>query len=334
MLFSVIVPIYKVEKYLNVCIESILNQRYKDFELILVDDGSPDHCGAICDEYAKLDLRIKVIHKKNGGLVSARKAGLFAASGEYVFNVDGDDYISENLFWDVAEIVKKYDPGIITFDPVRIVAGKKVFEPKVIEKGLYTKNELNLMKEKLIYNFKMPFFRGVVYPGIIFKAIKRDILLKYQMKVPDKIKIGEDFAVTIPAIFDAYKVYFSNIDGYFYRCHNSSMTRTFDRNAVEDLRNLITYLDTVIDYDKYHTKSQMAAYIINRLFYALVYACRSVQSFAEYKEITEEIDSFFFERMAFYQYSVYDFKLAVISFSIQHRLWRLFWLVYHNKHES
>lgn len=75
-MFSVIVPIYKVEKYLSQCIESILNQSYKDFELILVDDGSPDGCSSICDEYKKRDNRVKVVHKKNGGLVSARKAGL------------------------------------------------------------------------------------------------------------------------------------------------------------------------------------------------------------------------------------------------------------------
>ena len=73
--FSVIVPIYNVEKYLKQCVDSILNQTYKDFELILVDDGSPDNCPAICDEYAQTDSRVKVIHKQNGGLVSARKAG-------------------------------------------------------------------------------------------------------------------------------------------------------------------------------------------------------------------------------------------------------------------
>lgn len=83
-MFSVIVPIYKVEKYLSQCIESILNQSYKDFELILVDDGSPDGCSSICDEYKKRDNRVKVVHKKNGGLVSARKAGLKIAQGEYI----------------------------------------------------------------------------------------------------------------------------------------------------------------------------------------------------------------------------------------------------------
>ena len=91
--FSIIVPIYKVEPYVHKCIDSIVDQSYEDFELILVDDGSPDNCPKICDEYADKDKRIHVIHKKNGGLVSARNAGLKAATGEYVLYVDGDDWL-------------------------------------------------------------------------------------------------------------------------------------------------------------------------------------------------------------------------------------------------
>ncbi|MBQ9833306.1 MAG: glycosyltransferase family 2 protein, partial [Clostridia bacterium] len=94
---SIIVPVYNVEKYLSRCIESILAQTFTDFELILVDDGSPDSCGKICDEYAEKDSRIKVVHKKNGGVSSARNAGLEAASGELVLFCDGDDYVAEQF---------------------------------------------------------------------------------------------------------------------------------------------------------------------------------------------------------------------------------------------
>ena len=92
--FSVIVPIYKVEKYLKTCVDSIIGQSFQDFELILVDDGSPDSCGKICENYAVADTRVKVVHKKNGGLSSARNAGLDIATGKYVIFVDSDD------FWD------------------------------------------------------------------------------------------------------------------------------------------------------------------------------------------------------------------------------------------
>lgn len=93
-LVSVIVPIYKVERYLARCVDSILNQTYRKLEVILVNDGSPDNCGKICDEYAEKDLRIKVVHKENGGLSSARNAGLEIATGNYIAFVDSDDFIS------------------------------------------------------------------------------------------------------------------------------------------------------------------------------------------------------------------------------------------------
>lgn len=95
--FSVIVPIYKVEKYLRICVDSIIGQSYQEFELILVDDGSPDNCGQICDNYAGSDPRIRVVHKKNGGLSSARNAGLDIAVGKYVIFADSDDYWDDNL---------------------------------------------------------------------------------------------------------------------------------------------------------------------------------------------------------------------------------------------
>ena len=93
---SVIVPVYKVEKYLRKCVYSILTQSFIDFELILVDDGSPDNCGLICDEYATKDHRVKVIHKENGGLSDARNIGLDQMQGKYVFFVDSDDWISSD----------------------------------------------------------------------------------------------------------------------------------------------------------------------------------------------------------------------------------------------
>ena len=90
--FSVIIPIYCVEQYLRTCVDSVLSQTFLDFEVILVDDGSPDGCPRLCDEYAKKDARVRVIHKANGGLSDARNIGLSHASGEYILFLDGDDY--------------------------------------------------------------------------------------------------------------------------------------------------------------------------------------------------------------------------------------------------
>ena len=98
-LISVIVPIYKVEKYLAICVDSLLRQSYGNLEVILVDDGSPDECPAICDKYQNKDNRIKVIHKKNGGLSDARNVGLDIAQGEYVAFVDSDDFVDEDYIY-------------------------------------------------------------------------------------------------------------------------------------------------------------------------------------------------------------------------------------------
>ena len=106
-LISIIIPVYKVEKYLEKCIKSVLSQTYKNLQIILVDDGSPDNCGNICDDYARVDNRIEVIHKANGGLSDARNVGLKAARGEYIGFVDSDDYIALNMYAHLYMLLKQ-----------------------------------------------------------------------------------------------------------------------------------------------------------------------------------------------------------------------------------
>ena len=110
---SIIIPIYNVEKYLRECLESVINQTLKDVEIICVDDGSPDNCPQICDEYASKDNRIKVIHKENGGYGSAMNVGLDNATGEYIGIVEPDDYIESNMYEDLYKIAQKFDSDIV-----------------------------------------------------------------------------------------------------------------------------------------------------------------------------------------------------------------------------
>lgn len=127
-LVSIIVPVYKVEQYLKRCMDSILNQTYKNIEVILVNDGSPDNCPALCDEYAKIDSRIRVIHKENGGLSSARNVALGTVKGDYVFFVDSDDWLA----LDTLEVLNEYlekDYDMISFQRTYLI------EEKVVEKG-------------------------------------------------------------------------------------------------------------------------------------------------------------------------------------------------------
>lgn len=139
-MISIIIPIYKVEKYLERCIESVLNQTYNNLEIILVDDGSPDSCGLICDKYREKDTRIKVIHKTNGGLSSARNAGIEIASGDYYMFVDSDDYIHADMVEKLLEAVKTFHLklgycGFYSFTETEEIVAKAVMsEEKVIHK--------------------------------------------------------------------------------------------------------------------------------------------------------------------------------------------------------
>ena len=111
-MISVIVPIYNVEKYLARCVDSIVNQTYKNLEIILVDDGSPDRCPRMCDDYAEKDSRIKVVHKKNGGLSDARNEGMAVATGEYISFIDSDDYVSDDFFECLLDVMNKENSDI------------------------------------------------------------------------------------------------------------------------------------------------------------------------------------------------------------------------------
>lgn len=122
---SVIVPVYNVEKYLRKCVDSILSQTFTDFELLLIDDGSKDHSGEICDEYALQDDRVKVFHKENGGVSSARNLGIDVAKGEWITFVDADDYIAENLLQSLCNIDSNVD---IAFTGCTLIEGNNVSE--------------------------------------------------------------------------------------------------------------------------------------------------------------------------------------------------------------
>lgn len=125
-LITVIVPIYKVELYLDECVHSLLNQTYQNFEIILVDDGSPDKCPQMCDEYAKQDARIKVFHKSNGGLSDARNAGIEVATGEFIGFVDSDDCVMPNMFETLLYKIEEYNSDIISSKFANYVEGKLI----------------------------------------------------------------------------------------------------------------------------------------------------------------------------------------------------------------
>ena len=170
MKFSVVVPVYKVEEYINECVDSILNQSFDDFEVILVDDGSPDNCGKICDEYAKKDERVRVIHKENGGLVSARQAGIKIARGEYIVNIDSDDYIDKDMLKNSDEIINSYSPDAIYFSMMNFKGQKRWTFDECIKEGFYDEKDIKDRNDDLIRAEKLLMEDMPVIPIIFNKT--------------------------------------------------------------------------------------------------------------------------------------------------------------------
>lgn len=223
-MISVIVPIYNVEKYLPQCLESIIGQTYTELEIILVDDGSTDSCGNICDTYALRDCRIKVIHKKNGGLVSARKAGVDAASGEYVGYVDGDDWIEPDMFEWLFQTIRTENVDIAMcgrFEDTGKIR-RKVYQG--IPAGRYDKRKLT---ERVYPNMIVngAFFEWGIFPGVWDKLFRRELLERFQMAVDERLTMGEDAACTYPCMLNADSVCILHECLYHYRQISSSMVR-------------------------------------------------------------------------------------------------------------
>ena len=167
---SIIVPFYNVEPFARRCIDSILNQTYKNLEIILIDDGSPDKCGEICDEYAKRDKRIKVVHQENKGLCSARNKGLSLATGEYIGFVDSDDWINEDMYEYLLDGLVKNEADISVCGYYRAVDSEELKENKVDRKYIFNNNQAIV---NLVSTFKIRvFFWNKLFKKDIFNEIK------------------------------------------------------------------------------------------------------------------------------------------------------------------
>ena len=250
ILLSIIVPIYNVEKYLKQCIESILVQTYTNIEIILVDDGSPDNCPTICDNYKKIDDRIRVIHKRNGGLVSARKAGLEIASGEFIGFVDGDDWVEAPMFQDMIYYADKFDVDIVASGHKEELGGKVVeILYNNLPCGLYKKDDLKKqLYPRMLYFGKFSQFG--VFSYLWNKIFRREVLYKNQMDVDNKIFMAEDAACTYPTILDANSIYISDSTYYRYRQRVDSMVKTRNIDLSELERYNLLYKNLYLNFKK------------------------------------------------------------------------------------
>ncbi|MDR1753719.1 MAG: glycosyltransferase [Eubacterium sp.] len=236
-LISVIIPVYKVEKYIRKCLGSVINQTYKNLEIILVDDGSPDNCGNICDEYAFLDKRIIVVHKENGGLSDARNAAIDIAKGEFITFVDSDDWISENMIELLYNDIVKNDSDISVTNPVYY------FE----NTGLEKKGKFN--KQKFCGSFSVEEALNGMFSAKIFDVTAWAKLYKASLfngiRYPKGL-INEDEDVTYKLIFFSKSVSVIEEELYYYLQRGESiMGVDFAPNrtdAVFILENMVKFI--------------------------------------------------------------------------------------------
>ncbi len=241
-LISIIVPIYMIDRYVGLCVESILNQTYKNLEIILVDDGSKDRCSEICDLYASKDNRIKVIHKSNGGLVSARKAGLQQSNGEYISYVDGDDWIGPGFIEGLYRATETSEADMVCAGYTRSLFDQSVSIKDTVDAGIYEGGKLKSLWKVMASN--PPFFRPGISTFSWCKLFKREILLEVQSIVDNRIANGEDAAVTYPALLKSKKVAVIDNVAYHYRQREDSMLKqkTGYSGEAQQLKYLYDYM--------------------------------------------------------------------------------------------
>lgn len=243
---SIIVPVYNVEKYLNQCVDSVLNQTFKNFELILVDDGSKDGSPNICDKYLKKDSRVIVIHQKNGGQVKARKAGLEIAKGEYLFFVDSDDWLEFDALEVACKSAVDNDADIVTFDGYFCYSnGRKLPVKQSVKSGVFDKQAMiNEIYPQMIYSGR--FFYFGIYAAMWNKIFRKSLLYPNMINVNPLLKIGEDGVTTFSSFLDAKRICVLNdAHLYDYRDNNFSITRSYCPNQFDNAKLLIQTLREV-----------------------------------------------------------------------------------------
>ena len=235
-MISIIVPVYKVEPYLRTCVDSILHQTYEDFELILIDDGSPDRCGEICEEYKRQDMRVRVFHKENEGLAAARNFGLREAIGSYIGFVDSDDWIEPNMFQILLSRLE-YTKADISISGYWYDKGS-ISKEAQLEARLYEREEaLKALIEGKINNAVWnKLYRKELFDGIVFPEGRN----------------YEDIAVLHEILFKAKKVVIVSTLEYHYRVRCESITKTYTAANMIDfadafLRRYEFYRDEVKD---------------------------------------------------------------------------------------
>lgn len=264
---SVIIPVYNVEQYLRRCVDSVLSQTLSDLQIILVDDGSPDKSPQICDEYATKDTRIQVIHKKNGGLASARNAGMRLAEGQYLFFLDSDDWLDSNGLERLYLTAEKYKVDFVKYRAIRTGwpgmeqnAPCRVEQIRELQEGLYDKNRIvTEIYPRLLATSQLTMGAVVGAWGAMYKL---DFLKQHNLEFYEEVKFSEDLIFSANVVRAANSFYFIDepcVYHYFYNV--DSISKSFRGGRWESCKSLIKYCEQDFAEEKSYDFSNELHYL-------------------------------------------------------------------------
>lgn len=319
-MLSIVVPIYNVEEYLRKSITCLLEQSYREIEVILVDDGSTDSSGRICDDFQKKDSRIKVIHKENGGVATAWKTGVLHANGEFIGFLDPDDYCEKDYF-------EKFMTEIMASDADQVIGGYTIeYQNRSVEfhidsvnyrLGLYQGENLEQLKEEYFkYETHIPWVRWA-------QVIRRSIIVENLKYVDETIKMGDDIGIAIADFFDLNKLVLIENVGYHYVQRESSIVHTLSKNLSQNFNRLCDNMELICREKRYDG-------FVNRAFISQLLTMLSVilrtgsnrkEKIKHLKELrkTDAVHKIFSQR----DFGTYSPKKKIALWMFKHKLFGL-----------
>lgn len=333
-LFSVIIPVYNSENTLNSCIESILCQSYKNFEILLVDDGSTDKSGNICDKYANSNSNIFVVHKKNGGLPSARKKGIELSKGKYIVYVDSDDRLKSNFLSKINNIILKHDNVDAIVFGFEQYNKDNVVQHRICTNGIKGYTEKGALKQHIYpYMIFDPSNKIKLYNAAWNMIFKRSILLQHH-NTDMSFDVGEDFAYVYECLYYANSIYFLDDLLYEYNCTNlNSMSGASTKEVPREVFNYVK-----IRFSNYPIiQKQLDARYMNLI--SRLIACNPTKTNLSHYYKIDDFKPKIIENDLMDKHSKYilkniinkkiDYSLIFILYKIYRKLDYLLWKVFH-----
>lgn len=322
--FSIIVPAYNSSSFIKKCIESVLDQTYSEFELILIDDGSQDNTLTICNTYAKCDSRVKVIHKENGGHTSARNEGLKIATGDYILFLDSDDWISGQTLEACYDEIVEYQTDIIVYrmqnsdcsNPYQVTISDGYYQISDLEKQ--SKNNFIISEDG---SFTFP-------KSLSAKCFKYDIIYNNQLQIPPNVQLGEDGAAFVGALLKAKDIsVIVNNEKACYYCfiRSNSISRSADPIAFERATSLLIHYNEILSNASADYSSQFNRNVVAQLYTAALLVLRSGGSNIQ---LNNGIDDAMKNTVIKYgfrksKFNLKGYKFILKKFILKYRLWWL-----------